>query len=100
MRATSAATARICPRSATGAGPVAAQREAAILTINAGSSSLKLSLWRRDGRAGLQELWRGEIESIGIAPRLAARTPDGATLIETTFGGDGAGLTHEALLRE
>lgn len=37
-----------------------------ILTVNMGSSSLKLSLW--DG--GLAEIVRGEVERIGEAPRL------------------------------
>jgi acetate kinase len=72
----------------------------AILTINAGSSSLKFSLWHLAGSDDLQEAVRGEIERIGIAPRLAARTPAGATLLEKTFGSEGARLTHEALLQE
>ena len=63
---------------------------AAILTINAGSSSLKFSIWHVAGRADLQELVRGEIEKIGIAPRLAARTPAGDTLLDKTFGCGGA----------
>jgi acetate kinase len=73
---------------------------AAILTINAGSSSLKFSLWHLAGRDDLQEALRGEIEKIGIAPRLAARTPAGDTVLDKTFGSRGAGLTHEALLQE
>lgn len=71
-----------------------------ILTINAGSSSLKFSLWRLTECADLQEVFRGEIEKIGIAPRLAARTPAGNTLLDQTFGNVGAKLLHEALLQE
>ena len=73
---------------------------AAILTINAGSSSLKLSLWHHDGRGELQEALHGKIEKIGIAPRLTARTPAGDTLLDKDFGREGARLTHEALLQE
>lgn len=73
---------------------------AAILTINAGSSSLKLSVWHRDGRGELQEVLRGKIEKIGIAPRLTARTPAGDTLLDKDFGKEGARLNHEALLQE
>lgn len=73
---------------------------AAILTINAGSSSLKFSLWHPAGHSDLREALRGEIEKIGVAPRLAARTPAGDTLFDKTFGSGGARLTHEALLQE
>jgi acetate kinase len=73
---------------------------AAILTINAGSSSLKFSLWHLAGRDNLREALRGEIEKIGIAPRLAARTPTGDTLLDKAFCCEGARLTHEKLLQE
>ncbi|MBO0741731.1 MAG: acetate/propionate family kinase [Hyphomicrobiaceae bacterium] len=69
------------------------------MTINAGSSSLKFSLWQLTGPDDLQEVLRGEIQKIGIAPHLAARTPAGDTLLEKTFH-DGARLSHEALLQE
>jgi acetate kinase len=50
-----------------------------ILTLNAGSSSLKFSVWRVEPRT---ELLRGEIEKIGIAARLSARDPRGHTVID------------------
>ncbi|HEX5957442.1 MAG TPA: acetate/propionate family kinase [Hyphomicrobiaceae bacterium] len=71
----------------------------AIFTINAGSSSLKFSLWHLAGPDDLQELLRGKIEKIGIAPRVTASTPRGDTLLDKTFGSGGAALTHEALLQ-
>ena len=37
-----------------------------ILTLNAGSSSLKFSLWQAATDTKLRELFRGEIEKIGI----------------------------------
>jgi acetate kinase len=71
-----------------------------ILTLNAGSSSLKFSLWHSGTGTDLRELFRGEIEKIGIAPHLSARGPGGETVIDRGFGDGGAKLTHEDLLRE
>ena len=51
----------------------------AILTLNAGSSSLKFALY--DGRS-LQAAARGEIENLGHAPHLLARGAAGAVLAE------------------
>lgn len=69
-----------------------------IFTLNAGSSSLKFSLWEA-GTTGLRELFRGEIEKIGIAPHLSAREPSGRTVIDKRFDEGGAKLSHEDLLR-
>jgi hypothetical protein len=71
-----------------------------ILTLNAGSSSLKFSLWRCETGMELSELFRGEAEKIGIAPHLIARGPRGNTVTDKEFGKDGAKLTHEDLLHE
>jgi acetate kinase len=71
-----------------------------ILTLNAGSSSLKFSLWQAGTGMELRELFRGEIEKIGIAPHLSAREPGGRTVIDNRFDGGGAKLSHEDLLRE
>jgi acetate kinase len=69
-----------------------------IFTLNAGSSSLKFSLWEAETR-GLRELFRGEIEKIGIAPHLSAREPSGRTVIDKRFDEGGVKLSHEDLLR-
>ena len=37
-----------------------------ILTLNAGSSSLKFSFWHCETGMELSELFRGEVEKIGI----------------------------------
>jgi acetate kinase len=37
-----------------------------ILTLNAGSSTLKFSLWQSGTGMDLRELFRGEVEKIGI----------------------------------
>ena len=71
-----------------------------ILTLNAGSSSLKFSLWQAETGMELRELFRGEIEKIGIAPHLSAREPGGRTVIDNRFAEGGAKLSHEDLLRE
>jgi len=69
-----------------------------IFTLNAGSSSLKFSLWEAE-TTGLRELFRGEVEKIGIAPHLSAREPSGRTVIDKRFDEGGAKLSHEDLLR-
>src|SRR5215831_19612073 len=71
-----------------------------VFTLNAGSSSLKFSLWEAETDTELRELFRGEIEKIGIAPHLSAREPAGRTLIDKRFEEGGADLSHENLLRE
>jgi acetate kinase len=71
-----------------------------ILTLNAGSSSLKFSLWQAGTDTELPELFRGEIEKIGIAPHLSAREPGGRTVVDHRLDEAGAKLSHEQLLRE
>jgi acetate kinase len=70
-----------------------------ILTLNAGSSSLKFSVWRAATGMELRELIRGEIEKIGIAPHLSAREPGGRTVIDRAMGEDRAKLGSDDLLR-
>src|SRR5215831_5230596 len=71
-----------------------------VFTLNAGSSSLKFSLWEAETGTELRELFRGEIEKIGIAPHLSAREPAGRTVIDKRFEEGGANLSHENLLRD
>jgi len=68
-----------------------------ILTINAGSSSIKFSVWNAS-HSNIEEVFRGEIEEIGIAPHLFARNPSGETLIDRTFDDGSVKLSHEDLL--
>jgi acetate kinase len=51
-----------------------------ILTLNAGSSSLKFAIF--DGTASLKARVRGEIEDLDAAPHLLARDTDGSVLAE------------------
>lgn len=59
----------------------------AILTLNIGSSSIKFALWPQ---AGAAPALRGQIERIGIAPRLRA-VMGGKALAEEVPGGQEAG---------
>ncbi len=68
----------------------------AVLTINAGSSSLKFAVFEA-GHADPPPVSRGQIEGIGSAPHFLASAPDGAVLAERRWPA-GGGETHEALL--
>jgi acetate kinase len=67
----------------------------AVLTLNAGSSSLKFALF--EVGEVLQLVCQGQVEAIGSAPHLIAKDPSGGMLIEHRWPG-GAGLTHETFL--
>jgi acetate kinase len=54
----------------------------AILTLNAGSSSLKFSLFEFAQDRHLHLVSEGQIEGIGTAPHFIAKGPDGAVLAE------------------
>lgn len=56
----------------------------AILVINAGSSSLKFQVFGVDGGDLLRHL-RGQIDGIGVRPRLRASDGDGAALVERSY---------------
>ena len=54
----------------------------AILTLNAGSSSIKFSLFEVAAPDRLDLMSRGDVEGIGSAPRFAAHDPGGKLLAE------------------
>ena len=70
----------------------------AVLTINAGSSSLKFSVWRigADDRPSLSA--KGQVEGIGTSPRLAAEDAAGRVLVERRWQGDRS-LGHAEFFR-
>ena len=69
----------------------------AIVVLNAGSSSIKFSLFL--DRGGDLELdLRGQIEGIYTAPHFAAKGKDGATKSEKSWG-DGIKLGHDGALQ-
>jgi acetate kinase len=67
----------------------------AILTINAGSSSIKFALF--EANATLERMASGEVEGIGGAPHFFVRDADGTMLHEKRWA-HGEELTHEELL--
>jgi len=68
----------------------------AIAVLNAGSSSLKFSVFAE--RSGALELTaRGQTEGLYTAPRFVARDRDGKTLAEKSWG-EGVKLGHEGAL--
>ena len=48
-----------------------------ILVVNAGSSSIKFQLFSLDARDKLGRLLKGQIEGIGVHPRLTAKGGNG-----------------------
>ena len=53
-----------------------------ILVVNAGSSSIKFQLFSLDERDRLKRLLKGQIEGIGVHPRLLAEGADGQPIEE------------------
>jgi len=56
-----------------------------LLVINAGSSSIKFSVFEIAADGGLKAAVKGQIEGIGTQPRLRARDQNGASLVDTRF---------------
>lgn len=69
----------------------------AVLTLNAGSSSIKFALYEVTRDAPQRRLSHGQIEDIGDAPHFIATDADGTILAEQRWPA-GASLDHEALL--
>lgn len=69
----------------------------AILVLNAGSSSLKFSVFPIETSAGGPPLARGQVEGIGTAPRFVLRNERGETLEENELRG-AAEFDHERAL--
>ncbi len=67
-----------------------------VAVINAGSSSIKFAIFSYSDDAGI--LFRGQIEGIGVSPRLRVRDAEGKTLDERTW--PSSGFDHGAATRE
>lgn len=68
----------------------------AILVLNAGSSSIKFSVFvakRRD----LELAFSGQVEGLYTSPRFVAKTPDGSAIGEKSWG-EGVKLGHEGAI--
>jgi acetate kinase len=62
----------------------------AVLTINAGSSSLKFSLYRVGQRERLELAAKGQVEGIGTAPHLVAEDAEDRVLVDRRWPEDAA----------
>ncbi len=71
----------------------------ALLTINAGSSSMKFALFEIAPAGDPRLLSHGQIEGLGTAPHFLARDRAGAVLAERRWS-EGAAVTHEAAFTE
>lgn len=69
----------------------------AVLTLNAGSSSIKFSLFEIDACSGLRLTTHGEVENIESAPHFIAKEPSGATLAD--LGWPKTDQPYETLLK-
>lgn len=67
-----------------------------ILVVNAGSSSIKFSAYRADDAHAPTLRFKGQVERIGSAPRMAAYDADGSTIAERRWPRDNS-LDHEAI---
>jgi len=56
-----------------------------ILVVNAGSSSVKFQVFAIAGKDGLDRLIKGQMDGIGVRPRLRASGADGTTLIDQSY---------------
>jgi acetate kinase len=68
----------------------------AIAVLNAGSSSLKFSLFAQTGN-DLELVLRGQAEGLGTAPRFVAKSASGQTLSSHAWG-EGTQLGHDGAL--
>ena len=68
-----------------------------ILIVNAGSSSLKFSLFRATDANELTPVVRGQMEGMGTRPRLTARDAAGQTLVEREFSVSEAREARDAI---
>lgn len=57
-----------------------------LAVINAGSSSIKFALFEDDGDFPI--LFRGQVEKLGVAPRLVVKNSDGEQLVEQSWNAD------------
>jgi acetate kinase len=56
-----------------------------ILTINAGSSSLEFQIFETDGKQALTMRLKGQMDGIGVRPRLRATAADKTLLVDQTY---------------
>ena len=60
----------------------------AILVVNAGSSSLKFQVFEIETTRALARLLKGQVDGVGVRPRLRAAKADGSSAVDRTFSAD------------
>lgn len=68
-----------------------------ILVLNAGSSSIKFQLFAIGRSRSLDRLLKGQIEGIGVKPRLLAKGREGEPLVDESWSGDDVANVPDAL---
>ncbi|MEK7714021.1 MAG: acetate kinase, partial [candidate division NC10 bacterium] len=69
-----------------------------LLVLNAGSSSIKFSVFALGGAASLTRASRGEVDGIGERPRFVATDGAGARLVDEHPGASGGRYGHDDAL--
>src|SRR5574342_1431331 len=59
-----------------------------ILVVNAGSSSVKFQVFETQGNGGLARLIKGQMDGIGVPPRLRAAAADGTVLVDEAYASE------------
>ncbi|MDR6635437.1 acetate kinase [Phyllobacterium sp. 1468] len=59
-----------------------------ILVVNAGSSSVKFQVFETSEKSGLKRLIKGQMDGIGVRPKLRATTSDGTLLVDQPYAPD------------
>ena len=72
-------------------------RSGSILVVNAGSSSLKFSLFRLDAADALKLAVRGQIDGIGSRPHLKAKDEAGKSLVDRDLAPEAAREVKDAI---
>jgi acetate kinase len=68
-----------------------------ILVVNAGSSSVKFQVFAAGRRGDPERQIKGQIDGIGVRPRLRASAADGDTLIDRELGAEEVSTVPVAL---
>lgn len=68
-----------------------------ILVVNAGSSSVKFQVFETDGTGNPKRLIKGQMDGIGVRPKLKASAADGALLVDQSYAPESMGDVATAL---